>query len=85
MKGAGTLASLVAAAALAGLLLALLKPRPAEEQGEGASPAGIEQYVEETVGLRLKRVLPPTSVRVGSPGAPVHWNSWDSVSSPIAP
>ena len=35
MKGAGTLASLVAAAALAGLLLALLKPRPAEEQEEG--------------------------------------------------
>ncbi len=54
MKGAGTLASLVAAAALAGLLLALLKPRPAEEQEEGASPAGIEQYVEETVGLRFK-------------------------------
>ncbi len=54
MKGAGTLASLVAAAVIAGLLLSLLKQRRTGDQEKDAAPTGIQQYVEDTVGLRFK-------------------------------
>ncbi len=57
MKGAATLASLLAAAIAAGLLLVLLGPDPPSNAATPEeSTLSTESYVEETLGLRFKTV-----------------------------
>ncbi|MBJ06612.1 MAG: hypothetical protein CMO40_05755 [Verrucomicrobiaceae bacterium] len=53
MKGAATLATLVTAAFLAGILLVLLGPPNPSDEGQPVPPLGIEQVVEDTIGLRF--------------------------------
>lgn len=54
MKGAGTLASLIGVAILAGVLLVNIKPAP-EAPPEGETRSALELYVEEILGLQFQR------------------------------